>query len=362
MPNDSLINALESLRETYSQRQRTTNSLLAALKGTTSALNKASRTLTEYAAQNPNANGAGLLEAQQALTQEAPALRLKDDVIDPLLPDLRREAKTLAALVTALRDALAALRGETVDVVKLGHAYQALQTGAQRARLQDGTLDALMPDLLQELQQAQRTLGETFGQALRHAVAELGIEIGGRPPRFEIGRFDIEADFVNRTAAISYGKNLLSRRVPLSVEAVIKAYQRETKAIMGRNEDGARWIEQFYTAWQSALRRREAAGRPSGERANIVDCYYELVLLRQGRTFRSAPSKQTFVDYTRAQFAYDFFEFANRERRAYQGLRVFAHTATKSQADSADKSIWIVEGTGPHDGRFVADVVFSRGE
>jgi hypothetical protein len=350
MPNDSLISALERLRETYIQQQKATNSLLGALKGTTSALNKASRSLNDYAEQNTNSNQARLAQAQQVFNE----LRLKEEAVDPLLPELRREAKALAGVTNALKDALVALRGESVDVVRLGRAYKALQA----SKVQDPTLPALMPEIDQELQQAQRTLGDTFGQALRTALAELDIEIGGRPPRFEIGRFEINADFVNRTASISYGKNLISKRVPLSVEAVIKAYQRDAKAIMGRNEDGGRWIEQFYTAWQNARRKRNG----SDQRANIVDCYYELVLIRQARTFRSAPSKGSFIDYSRAQFAYDFFEFTNQQRRDYQGLRVFAHTATKSQAESAEKSIWIVEGDTPHDGRYIADVVFSRDE
>ena len=362
MPNDALIDTLEHLRETYNQRQRSTNSLLTALKGATSALGKASRTLRDYADQSPSANGSGLVQAQEALAPDSPVLRLKDDVVDPLMPELRREVKTLAGLETALRDALAALRGESVDVIRLGHAYQALQTGAPRLRTPDESLTTLLPELYQELQHAQRTLGETFGVALRDAVAGLGIEIGGRPPRFELGRFEVNADFVNRTASISYGKELVTRRVPLSVEAVIKAYQRDTKAIMGRNEDGDRWIESFYMAWQNAQRRRDSSVRPEGVRVNIVECYYEMVMLRQPRTFRSAPSKHSFVDYTRPQFAYDFFTFADQQRRAYQGRRVVAHASTKSQTDTPEKSIWIVEGDHAYDGRYITDVAFVSGE
>ncbi len=362
MPNDALITAVERLRETYSQRQKSTNSLVTALRGTTSALGKASRILREYAEQAPSADGDGLTEAQQSFAQGSIALRLKDEIVDPLVPDLRREAKTLAGIETALRDALAALRGETVDVVKLGRTYQALQAGALKSKPQDDALNALLPELQQELQQAQRTLADTFGQALKQAVADLGIQIGGRPPRFEIERFEVSTDFVNRTAAISYGKEIVSRRVALSIDAVIKAYQRDRKAIMGRNEDGGRWIEQLYAAWQNAQRRRDASVRPEGARVNIVDCYYEMVLLRQPRTFRSAPSKHSFVDYTRPQFAYDFFAFTDRQRRAYRGLRVAARDATKSQTESAEKSIFIVEGSGPFAGRYVADIVFSAGE
>jgi hypothetical protein len=349
MSNDALIGELDRLRETYSQRQKTTNNLLTTLKGTTSALGKANRVLREYADLNPNTND--IARAQQSFS----AGGLREEAIDPLLPILRRETKTLTSLAGALKDAVAALRAESVDVVKLGHAYAALQS----AKVQDATLTALLPDIGQELEQAQYALGDTFGHALRAALAEQGIAIGGRPPRFEIGRFELVANFVNRAAVLYYGKDVVVKRVPLSVEAVIKVYTREAKAIMGRNEDGARWVEQFYQAWENARSRR----RTSDNRANIVECYFEQVLLRQPKNFRSAPGKSGFVDYSRAQFAYDFFQFANAKPPIiYKGMKIFGHGATKSQADSVEKSIWIVEGDSPYVGRYIADVVFDRDE
>ena len=62
----------------------------------------------------------------------------------------------------------------------------------------------------------------------------------------------------------------------------------------------------------------------------------------------------------RAQFAYDFYEFANRQRLAHDGHVAKAHSATKSQTDSATRSMWIVEGDTPYDGRYIADVEFVK--
>ena len=345
MPNDALLGELDRLRESYSQRQKATNNLLTSLKGTTSALGKTGRVLREYADQNPAAHG--IAQAQQSFA----TLRLREETIDPLLPDLRRDAKVLTSLSGALKDAGAALRGESVDVIKLGHAYAALQS----SKIQDPALIALLPELDRELEQAQYALGDTFGHALRAALAEQGIEMFGRPPRFEIGRFEIAANFVSRGASISYGKDVITKRAPLSIESVIKAYQRDAKAVLGRSEDGDRWIASFYAAWENARRRRGA----NEKRANIVDCYFELVLLRQPRAFRSAPSKSNLVDYSRAQFAYDFFEFTNQQRRSYNGMHVAAHSATKSQAENPERSFWIVEGDTPHAGRYIGDIEFT---
>ena len=87
-----------------------------------------------------------------------------------------------------------------------------------------------------------------------------------------------------------------------------------------------------------------------------------MVLERQPKTFFSAPAKNNLTEYTRPQFAYDLFEIAIRPQRAYKDLFVFAHAATRSQTDSTTKSMWIVEGQGPHDGRYIGDIVFDKNE
>ena len=91
----------------------------------------------------------------------------------------------------------------------------------------------------------------------------------------------------------------------------------------------------------------------------IIDCYYELVLLRQSRSFNSSPSKRNFTDYTRAQFVHDLDRFGSQLR--HQGQRLILHTATKTQAESPSRSLWVISGTGPHDGQYVADLEFVAG-
>jgi hypothetical protein len=349
MPDETLIAALDNLRDGYSQRQKVTQNLLTALQRTPSTLNKTARALRDYIDQGSGIEPSKLDQAQQTFE----VLRLKEDAVDPLTPDLKRESKWLAGFLTALRDAVSALRSDPVDAVRLSRAYESLQ----KLKVQDAALDELTPAIVQELEQAQESLGMVFGQALRDELAAQGIAVAGQLPTMEIGRFEIRLNVTKRTASISYGKELL-RRVPLSVDAVIGAYQREAKAITGRSENGERWIAQFHDAWEIARRQRNAANI----RANIVDCYFNMVIIRQGKSFHSAPLKKGFTDYSRAQFEYDFYEFANRQRLAYRGLIIHAHSAVKSQTDSPDKMMWIVEGSGPHDGRYIGDIVFDKNE
>ncbi len=278
--------------------------------------------------------------------------RLKEEAMDPMLPDIRRELKSLAALTGALKDAASSLRSEPVDVVRLDKALAILDA----ARQQD--VREVLPLLREELDVAQRMLGDEFGQRLRSALSAQGFQLGGRPPRFEIGRIELEANFARRFIVLRYGKDIVVPHAPITVDAAMKAYAGASKAIMGRNQDGKAWIAQFHEAYQIAHRKRGTNG--AGARVNIVDCYMEMVLLRQGRAFASQPSKQTFTDYLRAQFEYDFYEFTGRQRQAYEGQVVKAHSATKSQTDSPTKSMWIVEGDTPYDGRYIADIEFVK--
>jgi hypothetical protein len=178
----------------------------------------------------------------------------------------------------------------------------------------------LLPQLQEELDLAQRALGDEFGQQLRTALAEQDIAIGGRAPKFEIGRFELEANFARRFAVLRYGKDTVVPRTSITVDATLKAYQSAAKLVTGRNQDGATWIAQLYDAYQVARRKRGN----DGARVNIVDVYLEMVLLRQGRAFLSEPSKRTFNDYSRAQFIHDFYEFTNRRRQSHNGLVVKA--------------------------------------
>ena len=343
MPNQTLLEQLDNLRDAYVQQQRAVAGLQATLKAVTNTHSKAQKALRDFPAHKV---GIEVSNVQEALART----RLKEESIDPMLPDLRRELKNQATLAAALKDVTSALRSEPVDVVRLDRAITSLQAFKQQ------DVQEIVPQLSEELDLAQRALGDEFGQKLRAALSERGIQIGGRAPKFEIGRFELEANFARRFITLRYGRDIVVPHAPVTVEGAVRAYESAAKSVAGRNQDGKSWIAQFHEAYQLARRKRAA----DGTRINIVDCYLELVLLRQGRAFAVEPTKRTFSEYMRAQFIYDFHEFTDRQCLAHNGQVVKAHTATKSQTDSPTKSMWIVEGDTPYDGRYIADVEFVK--
>jgi len=343
MSNETLIQQLELLHSNYNHQQKAASALQTSLKTVTDAQYRVQKALSVYREQNSSTDINGIETAFANAN-------LKEEVIDPLLPDLRRELKNLTTIISALKDVAVALRGEPVDVVKLDKGIGLLRTSSQQNIIE------LLPELDRELELAQRALGDEFGQKLRDALAGQGIAIGGRAPKFEIGRFELEANFARRFIVLRYGKDVVVPRTSITVDATVKAYQSASKAITGRNQDGKAWMAQFYQAYQNVLLKREVRD----SRVNLVECYVELTLLNQGRGFFSEPSKRTFKDYSRAEFIYDFYEFADHQRLAYNGQVVKAHSATKSQTDNPGKSMWIVEGDTPYDGRYIADIEFVK--
>lgn len=341
MSNESLLLQLTTLIDAYSLRQKRANAVQSSFKLVTNTHNKTLKALRDYAEHDTTVDVQAALDAFTRV-------RVKEEAIDPLTPDLRREIKSLATLVAALKESANALRAEPVDVVRLDKALAALQASKESA------VAELVTELQSELDLAQRALGDEFGQKLRAALQELGVVIGGRPPKFEIGRFELDANFARRACTLRYGKDIVAPHVSITVDAAVKAYQSAIKAIQGRNVDGATWMAQLADAYQTAQRKRAS----TNSRVNIVDVYIEMVLLRQGRAFASEPSKRTFTDYSRAQFIYDFYEFTGRQRLTHKGQVVKVHSATKSQTDSPAKSMWIVEGDSPYDGRYIADIEF----
>jgi len=343
MPNDYLIDQIDTLYNALLQQQKSATALLASFKAATDAQAKIQKALTDPA----QASNAVVQNAQTTFVQ----LRLKEDTIDPLVPDLRRELKVLTTIVTGLKDCGIALRTDPVDVARFDKAIQQLQAIPREE------VTALVPELGQELKVAQTALSNDFGYKLRDALAQIDLTLSRTGNNFTIGRFELVVNFESRFVTVRYGKDGVVPRAPITLEGTVKAYQTAAKIVTGRNEDGKTWMGQFYEAYRRVLARQTV----KNARVSLVECYVELALLRQSRFFFAETTKRTFKDYTRAEFIYDFYEFTGQQRLAHEGQVSRAHVAAKAQADSPNKSFWIVEGDTPYDGRYIADVEFEKG-
>ena len=87
---------------------------------------------------------------------------------------------------------------------------------------------------------------------------------------------------------------------------------------------------------------------------NLIEVYSKLVLNRQTTRFWNAPSRSTFKDYERALFVRDLVLAQNAPALENTSLRL--GVATKSQAESASRSLWLPSSA--LDGEYYADITF----
>jgi len=337
--SSDLIQRLDSLRDEVAQKEKLTKTALAVFKNALTTAQKAAKLLPDLAA----------LKSGLSLPDASIFEAVKEQGVDPIRPALQRELRGYGKTLTALKEALNALRAES-DVVRLGKAYAQLEALAQPE------VNPLLPAFQESLKQANDDLAFGFGKQLKEALGGRGLSLTVNGAKYEIGRYEVEVNFTKRAAVLRYGKDIVIPKVTLSVDGVLKAYDAADKLIAQRGEDGAKWIELLYKAWEG-LSRKQAGREPS---VNLMECYLELVVLRQGRNFRIEPSKRSFADYTRAQFVYDLDVFLYRGELKYAGQRAYLHGATKSQTDSQERALWVVTGAGPHDGKYVSGIVFEK--
>lgn len=204
--------------------------------------------------------------------------------------------------------------------------------------------------------QALNDLAFHFAHDLKETFEQRGEQVTGRPPTLVVGELALQIDIAARKAQWLYGKEALTRPIPLSINTIVKAYEQQRKAIVERKIEVDAFVGELYRAWQDALAKR--AQRPAGGRINLVEIYSQVVLNRQIPRFWNAPSRATFKDYERAHFVRDLVLAHDAPTLQVEGktLRMLLGGATKNQAESASRSIWVPKSA--LDGEYYANLWF----
>ena len=282
-----------------------------------------------------------------------------------LVETLQRTQSTLEPRVKALRDASSALKSaiklaneERADALPMQRALVKLQRANET--VDDETLneplEAATTRFREETERALDALAFEFARELRAAFAERGVEVTGRPPTLAADELVLNMDTAARKAGWFYGKEALTKPLPLSLNAVLKAFEGQKREILGRELDIEAFLGELHGTWRELLETR--ARKPQGGRINIIETYSKLVLNRQSARFWNAPSRSTFRDYPRPLFVRDLVLAGRSPVITVDGARrrLFLGVATKSQAESASRSLWLPQG--PFEGSYYSDVTF----
>lgn len=264
--------------------------------------------------------------------------------------------KSLREASSALKRALKLAGEERPDALPMHKALLKLEQAAER--LDNGQLRAATEAFRAETHKALEALSFEFAKDLRESFAAHGIAVGGRPPTLIVEELVLNIDIAARKAQWFYGKEALTRPLPLSLSAIIKAFEQQKREAQGRATDPQAFLVELYQTWAGELASRSR--QPRGGRLNLVETYSKMTLNRQSARFWNAPSRSTFKDYPRPHFVRDLALVQASPTVTVEGrrYRLLLGVATKSQAEQASRSVWVP--SGPLEGAYYSDLTFEE--
>lgn len=288
---------------------------------------------------------------------------------EALLQQIQQSQQDLEPRFKALRTATSALKGaarlagqEKADALPMQKALVKLTQALEQVKqegLRSESLEAATQAFAADTKQALDALAYDFARDLKETFEARGETVQGRPPTLVVDPLVLQIDVSVRKAQWLYGKEALTRPLALSLNAIVKAYDQQRKLIVNRTINTGEFLQELYKAWSELIEQKSR--RPTGGRLNLVDVYSKLVLNRQNARFWNAPSRSTFRDYERPLFVRDLVlareagpvaQVDGEDRRMRLGV------ATKSQAESASRSIWVP--TSALDGDYYSDLTFDE--
>jgi len=290
------------------------------------------------------------------------ASKTAQETAEQLTASISEARKQLAAEVKMRRDvikpmemALRALRDPHSNALALYEASVALESPKEEFDLPKG-YSKTVAGLRQLADEQLSELEFTFARDLREAFKEKGINLDGPPTKLIAELFVIEPDLRKKQVYISFSRqSVTSKKIKLDVDQVISAYERARKEICERKVDLKALLAEIFEAYQRLL---TLGGKKMGTRVSIVDCYRELVIVRQPLSFRRSPSKTSFTDYPKTHFAYDMLELRRQHKLDHEGNRLNFSVATIDVGSDSTRALFLA--TSATEGQFIKDIFFSQ--
>jgi hypothetical protein len=269
---------------------------------------------------------------------------------------LSNEVKLRSNVIKPLENALRALKDPHKNAVDLAEAHTALEIPPIELELPNNYNQSIQQ--LKEI--ADENLAElefTFARDLRAAFAEKGITLGGNSAsEMTAELFVIKVDMRRKQVDMTFSRQpVTDKKIKLNVEQVVAVYERAKKDICERNVDLKTLLGELFEAYNRVLRLSE---KSIGTRTIIVDCYRELIMVRQPASFRKTPSKQKFVDYPKTHFAFDMMQLRKNQAMNFDGHRLNLGTATIDVGSDSAKAMFLA--TDANEGQFIQHLYFTK--
>lgn len=262
--------------------------------------------------------------------------------------ELEPQFKSLRSVMSALKAAVRLANADQADALPMHKALTKLETAA--APVENEQLATAVSAFANATQTALDNLAYDFAKDLREEFAKRGETVAGRPPTLTVGMLAFNIDMAARKGQWLYGKEALTRPIPLSLTGILKAYDRQVKRIVNRTLDDD-FVPDLRKAWQDCLDKRDR--RPGQGRVNIVEVYSQMTINRQTARFWNQPSRSTFKDYDRDLFVRDLVLVRDQNDPPFR-----LGVASKSQADQSSRSIWLPDTAT--EGQYYSDITFDQ--
>ena len=266
--------------------------------------------------------------------------------IEAARTELEPQFKALRGVMSALNGAARLAAADKADALPMHKALIKLETAA--APVENDVLQTAVSAFATATQTALDNLAFEFAKDLREEFAKRGENVEGRPPTLTVDLLTFEINIAARKGQWLYGKEPLTKPIPLSLTGILKAYDRQVKRIIQRQLKDD-FVAELQQAWQDCINKRKQ--KPGQGRINIVEAHSQVTLNRQTNRFWNQPSRSTFKDYERVLFVRDLVLV-----REQSDLPFRLGVATKSQADQASRSIWLPDTAT--DGQYYGDITF----
>lgn len=279
--------------------------------------------------------------------------------LDEARRQLTAQVKLRRDVLKPLELALKALKNPHENALALYEAGQALATLPTELALPAGT-DAAIAQVNALADKHLAELEFTFARDLRETFAGRGIELTGGPTTFVADLFVIKPSMRRRVVEITFSRQpVTDKKIKLDVAQVVNAYERAWRDICERNTDYGQLLEDLSAVYE---RLTKLSSKPLGYRANVVDMYRELILVRQPAGFRKTPSKNSFKDYPKTHFAYDMLQLRRLNKLYLNDVRLNFGTAQMDTANdtTSDTARAMFLATGANEGQFIKDLYFSK--
>ncbi len=275
-------------------------------------------------------------------------------VLNEVRRQLASEVKLRQAIIKPLDQAQRALKDPHKNAVALHDATNLLEGPPTELELPN-SYNKLVKQLRVVADEKLSELEFAFARDLRAAFDEHGIKLAGPPTELIAELFVIRPDLRKKQVQITFSRQPVTKgAIKLDVERVVSAYLRARKEICERKVDYGELLGELFEAYERTLKLN---GRQLGTRASIVECYRELVMVRQPLAFRKTPSKSSFADYPKTHFAYDMLQLRRNHKMVHEGHRLNLGTATIDVGADTTRAMFLA--TAAVDGQFIKDLYFT---